>query len=180
MRWKRRTASLPGRARGHAHREKAITGGVASASCRPVSGQGAPTICPDCGAEVRPSRLHLFWGCPAYAQLRRAPEPLSSLALRLGWGPPELMTPGGFVAAQQRIAQMADIRELELQRAYRRKRAARWDAMASVRLDSSLAGALPRPLVLGAPRLGAAAGGTAALVRLGPASAFPDVLGLKL
>eukprot|EP00969_Alexandrium_andersonii_P253150 11188178-Alexandrium_andersonii.AAC.1 len=29
--------------------------------CRPVSGQGALATCPDCGAEVRPSRLHLFW-----------------------------------------------------------------------------------------------------------------------
>eukprot|EP00969_Alexandrium_andersonii_P186367 8234067-Alexandrium_andersonii.AAC.1 len=61
---------------------------------------------------------------------------------------------------------MADIRALELQRALCRKRAARWDHMASVRQDSSQRGDLLRPLAPEAPRPPAAAGDTADLVRL--------------
>eukprot|EP00969_Alexandrium_andersonii_P042324 1857330-Alexandrium_andersonii.AAC.1 len=88
--------------------------------------------------------------------------------MRLGWDLLELTAPGGFVAAQQRILQMADIRELELQRSYRRRRAARWDTAASAQLGSSLAGDLLRPRDSEAPCPLAVAGDTAALVQLAP------------
>eukprot|EP00969_Alexandrium_andersonii_P025666 1120750-Alexandrium_andersonii.AAC.1 len=62
---------------------------------------------------------------------------------------------------------MADIRALELQHARRRKRAARGDHAASVRLDVTQRGGLrrlPAPEALQPP---AAAGETAVLVQLG-------------
>eukprot|EP00969_Alexandrium_andersonii_P360930 15456462-Alexandrium_andersonii.AAC.1 len=61
---------------------------------------------------------------------------------------------------------MADIRALELQRALRRKRAARWDHAASVWPDSLQRDDLPRLRAPGARRPPAAPGDAVGLVQL--------------